>query len=63
MDITKAIQKMKKKPGFTEHVGMILVHNGTVRAWSRKDRSSVGSIDVTVNRKKIQSLQFYYLKA
>nr|MDA8163619.1 hypothetical protein [Desulfobacteraceae bacterium] len=32
MDISRAIAAMKQKPGFTEKVGMVLVHNGVVRA-------------------------------
>ena len=46
MDISKTIAEMKKEPGFAEQVGMVLVHNGVVRAWSRKDRSAVSAIDV-----------------
>ena len=41
MDITKTINEMKKEPGFADNVGMILVHNGVMRGWSRKDRSNV----------------------
>ena len=37
MDISQAIAELKKTPGFSENVGMILVHNGVVRGWSRKD--------------------------
>lgn len=60
MDISKTIAEMKKEPGFAEQVGMVLVHNGVVRAWSRKDRSAVSAIDVSVNREKISALREEY---
>ena len=31
MDTTKILADLKKRPGFTENVGMVLVHNGVVR--------------------------------
>jgi len=60
MDISKTIAEMKKEPGFAAQVGMVLVHNGVVRAWSRKDRSEVNAIDVSVNSEKINSLREEY---
>jgi hypothetical protein len=45
MDISWVIEAMKKEPGFSKNVGMVLVHTGevrgrgrvsVVRAWSRK---------------------------
>ena len=30
MDINKTLKELKQAPGFTEHVGMMLVHNGVV---------------------------------
>ncbi len=60
MDISKIIAEMKKEPGFTENVGMILVHNGVVRGWSRKDRKPVNSIDVSVDEVTIETLRKEY---
>ena len=57
MDITKTIAEMKKEPGFPENVGMVLVHNGVVRGWSRKDRSSVEYVDVSPDHEKIETIQ------
>ncbi len=57
MDITKAIEEMKKDPAFAQNVGMVLVHNGVVRAWSRKDHSSVEAIEVSPDREKIEALR------
>ena len=37
MDTTKILADLKKRPGFTENVGMVLVHNGVVRGWARAD--------------------------
>ena len=62
MDIFKTIADMKKEPGFAENVGMILIHNGIVRRWSRKDRSTVEYVDVSPNIKKIESLRHEYSK-
>ena len=54
MDITKTINEMKKEPSFADSVGMVLVHNGVVRGWSRKDRSNVEYIDVSPDNEKIE---------
>ncbi len=56
MDISKKIAEIKQLPGFEENVGMILVHNGTVRAWSRNDHSTVLSVKVQPNHRRIQEI-------
>ena len=60
MDITRTITEMKKEPGFADHVGMILTHNGVVRGWSRKDRSAVAYVDVNPDHEKIEALRAEY---
>ncbi len=62
MDITRTITEMKKEPDFAENVGMILSHNGVVRAWSREDRSQVEFLDVSPDIKKIEALRAEYEK-
>ena len=62
MDITRTIAALKKEPGFAENVGMVLIHHGVVRAWSRKDRSSVSHVDVAANEKKLAALCDEYSK-
>ncbi|WP_319542420.1 molybdenum cofactor biosynthesis protein MoaE [uncultured Pseudodesulfovibrio sp.] len=57
MDINKALEDLKKEPGFAENVGMVLVHNGVVRGWSRKDRSEVTAIEVTPDLEKIEEIR------
>ncbi|WP_243545285.1 molybdenum cofactor biosynthesis protein MoaE [Pseudodesulfovibrio tunisiensis] len=57
MDINKAIAELKKEPGFAENVGMMLVHNGVVRAWSRKDHSEVTAIEITSDLERIESIR------
>ncbi|MBT8762655.1 molybdenum cofactor biosynthesis protein MoaE [Desulfohalobiaceae bacterium Ax17] len=57
MDISKKIAEMKKEPLFTQNVGMILVHNGVVRAWSRKDKAQVQAIEVTPDFEKIEEIR------
>jgi molybdopterin synthase catalytic subunit len=56
MDISQAIAELKKQPGFAENVGMVLVHNGVVRAWSRKDHATVTAVEITPDHGKIQTL-------
>ncbi|SDB05357.1 Molybdopterin synthase catalytic subunit [Desulfonatronum thiosulfatophilum] len=56
MDISKAIAELKQKPGFADNVGMVLVHNGTVRSWSRQDKQHVTALEVTPDQEKIQEL-------
>jgi len=62
MDISKAIGELKAKPDFSENVGMVLVHNGIVRAWSRQDRSLVRSIEVNVDTDRIAMLREEFLQ-
>jgi molybdopterin synthase catalytic subunit len=57
MDISKKIAELKTEPGFRENVGMILVHNGVVRAWSRKDGSTVGRIRIEVDQTKVEAIR------
>ncbi|MCA1945675.1 MAG: molybdenum cofactor biosynthesis protein MoaE [Desulfovibrio sp.] len=57
MDITKTIEALKATPGFAEHVGMILVHNGVVRGWSRKEPGSVAVVDIAVDRERVEQVR------
>lgn len=56
MDISKTIATMKLDPAFAENVGMVLIHNGTVRGWSRGDHSPVSQIDVQSDQAKIEQI-------
>lgn len=56
MDITKTLQELKARPGFAEHVGMTLVHNGVVRAWSRKDHAPVSAVRVSHDEAKMRAI-------
>jgi len=62
MDISQAIKKLKSKPDFTDNVGMILIHNGVVRSWSRADRAKVTALEVTPNYEKIEAIRQEYLQ-
>ena len=62
MDVTRAIAAMKAEPGFSEKVGMILIHCGMVRGRSRKDGKHVQPIDVAVDAQKLKRLQKLYTK-
>ena len=61
MDITKTIQSLKERPDFTDNVGMILIHNGTVRNWSRADKQQVSALETIVDHVKIDELRQEYL--
>jgi molybdopterin synthase catalytic subunit len=60
MDISRVIETMKKEPGFSKNVGMVLVHNGVVRGWSRQDHKTVTSIDVVVDAHRVETLRKEY---
>lgn len=57
MDINKALADLKKEPGFSDNVGMVLVHNGIVRGWSRKDRAEVTGIEITPDFEKMEEIR------
>ena len=62
MDISKTIAELKARPDFSDNVGMILVHNGTVRGWSRQDRSPVTAIEVNADADRIADLRQEFLQ-
>ena len=62
MDMGKTIAELKSRPDFSQNVGMLLIHNGTVRSWSRKDRSAVQSIEVLPDHHKIETLRDEFLQ-
>jgi molybdopterin synthase catalytic subunit len=62
MDISQRIAEMKKQPGFQDGVGMILIHNGVVRNWSRKDKSQVTALEVTPDLDKIEAIRQEFLQ-
>jgi len=57
VDINKAIAELKSEPGFADNVGMILVHNGVVRGWSRADHSQVTDLEITSDLEKIEEIR------
>jgi molybdopterin synthase catalytic subunit len=62
MDISKAIAAMKQKPEFAQNVGMLLVHNGVVRAWSRQSRDQVEYLEVSPDYKKVEEIRQEFLQ-
>jgi molybdopterin synthase catalytic subunit len=62
MDISKTIAELKKRPDFNDNVGMILIHNGVVRSWSRQDHSNVSGLTTDVNHELIERIRQEYLK-
>lgn len=62
MDISKKIAEMKQNPAFAENVGMVLVHNGVVRAWSRADKAGVVALEVSPDYEKIEAIRQEFLQ-
>ncbi len=56
MDISKILTDLKQDPLFKEKVGMILVHNGVVRNWSKQTKGQIRKLKVTPNYEKIHDL-------
>lgn len=57
MDISKKIAELKTDPQFAENVGMVLVHNGIVRGWSRTDHSPVKQIEVSADDSRVEQIR------
>ncbi|MEA3465006.1 MAG: molybdenum cofactor biosynthesis protein MoaE [Thermodesulfobacteriota bacterium] len=57
MDISKTIAQMKQDSGFADNVGMVLVHNGIVRGWSRSDGSTISQMEVISDLDKIEQIR------
>lgn len=53
MTLDEMAAEIKARPGYEENVGMILLHNGTVRAWSRAGHKRVMAVEVEPNEIKI----------
>lgn len=53
MSLDAIVAEIKSRPGFEKEAGMILLHNGVVRAWSRDGRRKVKEIDVVADELKI----------
>ena len=54
MDVNKMLQDVKSHPDF-ESVGMVLCHNGVVRATSRDGRQ-VSGLKVAVDHQKLAQI-------
>ncbi len=59
MDLNTSLTDLKKTPGFTENVGMILIHNGVVRGRTR-DGKKVGTLKVKPDTAVIEAIQARY---
>jgi molybdopterin synthase catalytic subunit len=57
MDISATIAAMKQDPAFADNVGMVLVHNGIVRSWSRGDHAKVSRIEVAADHARIEQIR------
>lgn len=57
MEIDKTLAEIKARPGFSESVGMLLVHNGVVRGWSRAGRRAVSAVTITLDRERLEAVR------
>ncbi len=62
MDISKAIATLKENPDFAKNVGMVLVHNGTVRSWSRDSKENVEYLEVQPDYAKIEAIRAEFMQ-
>ena len=56
MDLNQAMKELKQTPGFAENVGMVLIHNGVVRGWSRQNKATVAAIEITPDLAKMNAI-------
>ncbi len=56
MDINRTLAELKKDPEFSKNVGMVLIHNGVVRGWSRDDGSEVSAVEVKADHGRVEAL-------
>ena len=57
MSLDRMIDDIKRMPGFADHVGMFLCHEGVVRSWSRDKRESVSAVRVEVDQSRVEELR------
>ena len=53
MGLDEMVREIKSRPGFTDNVGMIMLHNGVVRGWSRDGKRKVIGMNVVPDEVKI----------
>lgn len=47
MHIDDMMESLRAQEGFAENVGMVLIHNGVVRGWSRQNHQNVIAVEVS----------------
>lgn len=60
MNVLEILNRIKAEPGFADNVGMTLMHNGTVRSWSRFKDGEVTALEVSPDKEKIEALRQEY---
>jgi len=57
MSLDRMLEEIKCIPGFADHVGMLLSHEGIVRSWSRDKGKAVSAVRVEVDQSLIEELR------
>ena len=60
MDLNKALAELKKTPGFADRVGMVLIHNGVVRGYSRDGQKKIKELSVKPDQETIAAIKQEY---
>lgn len=53
MKLDEMAEEIKRRPGFEKQAGMILLHNGVVRGFSRDGRKKVVAMQIEADEKKV----------
>lgn len=56
MGLDQIVAEIRNRPGFAENAGMILLHNGIARAWSRDTHKKVIGIEVCADERRIGAI-------
>lgn len=60
MDLNKTLAELKTRPGFADRVGMVLIHNGVVRGYSRDGQKRIKELKVKPDQEAIEAIQQKY---
>lgn len=56
MNLDAMLESLRAMDGFAENVGMVLMHNGVVRGWSRQNHAPVSGVEVQPDHAVIEAI-------